>query len=184
MKGSPGVRIAGGSHRGRRVEVPGSARPTETKVRQALFSIWQEEVVDSRFLDLFAGSGAVGLEALSRGALEAIFVESDRAALEVLRRNAQALFPGAARVLGRPVQVALESLVAQGERFDLIFADPPYRVVLDAETMSLCAAVLGSHGRFALEHATRGGLPMETPGLVCVETRRYGESALSFFAPG
>lgn len=184
MKGGEGVRIAGGSHRGRRVDVPGSARPTETKVRQALFSIWQEEVVDSRFLDLFAGSGAVGLEALSRGALEAVFVESDRAALEVLRRNTQALFPGATRVLGRPVQVALESLAAHGERFDLIFADPPYRVGLDAETLSLCAAVLGPHGRFGLEHATRAGLPMEAPGLVCVETRRYGESALSFFAPG
>ncbi len=184
MRASPGLRIAGGTHRGRRLAVPPATRPTEAKVRQALFSIWLEEVRDCRFLDLFAGSGAMGLEALSRGALEAVLVESDRAALEILRRNATSLFPGAARVLGRPVLPALESLGAAGERFDLVFADPPYRLILDAEAFTLCAAILDPRGRFALEHAARDRIPAETPGLVCVETRRYGESALSFFAPG
>ena len=73
----PGLRIAGGAHRGRRLAVPQGARPTQDRVREALFSIWGERVRGARFLDLFAGSGAVGIEALSRGAATATFVESD-----------------------------------------------------------------------------------------------------------
>src|SRR5690606_31609046 len=125
-KPSGSVRVEAGALKGRAIAVPKSARPREARVRGALFSIWSERVRDARFLDLFAGSGAVGIEALSRGALEAVFVESDRMAVDVLRRNLALVPKTAARLRSRDVDDAVADLLRRGERFDLSFAAPPY----------------------------------------------------------
>src|SRR5438552_7661887 len=119
------VRIVAGRWKGRRLVVPRGARPTSGRAREALFDILQDTVVGIRVLELFAGSGAIGLEALSRGASEVVFVESDRDALEA---NLVRLLPreGEARVLATDARRATADLARAGERFQLVFADPHY----------------------------------------------------------
>jgi 16S rRNA (guanine966-N2)-methyltransferase len=120
------VRVVAGLYRGRRLEAPPgrSTRPTSDRVREALFSILGP-LDDLRVLDLFAGSGALGIEALSRGARQAVFVDSDERAAAAVRRNLDAL--GAdARVHRRDALAWLASAASGGETFDLVFADPPY----------------------------------------------------------
>jgi 16S rRNA (guanine966-N2)-methyltransferase len=120
------VRVVAGVYGGRRLETPAgrSTRPTSDRVREALFSILGP-LDDLRVLDLFAGSGALGIEALSRGAREAVFVDSDERAAAAVRRNLDTL--GAdARVHRRDALAWLASAASGGETFDLVFADPPY----------------------------------------------------------
>jgi len=119
------MRITGGEFCGRPIKVPAGdkVRPTQDRVRGALFSMLAELVPDARVLDLFAGSGAVGLEAISRGAAEAVWVEADRRHVAVLKANVQ-MFGAAGRVVGDDCLRWLRH--AEGEPFDLVFADPPY----------------------------------------------------------
>ena len=120
------MRVVAGAFRGRRIEAPRgrATRPTSDRVREALFSILG--AVDGlRVLDLFAGSGALGIEALSRGAAEAVFVESDERAAATVRRNLEALGVEA-RVHRRDAFSWLERAAGGEEAFDLVFADPPY----------------------------------------------------------
>lgn len=176
-----GVRIGSGDLKGRRLEVPAGIRPSEGKVKAALFSIWSAELAGASFLDLFAGSGAVGVEAVSRGALSATFVESDRRVLPRLRRNLAHLPAGAATLHAGDAEAALSALHAAGSRFELVFADPPYSRHPDEALLELCSRVLESGGKLAFEHGSRVRLPMETGDLVRIESRRYGESALTFY---
>jgi 16S rRNA (guanine966-N2)-methyltransferase len=120
------MRVVAGVYGGRRLEAPAgrSTRPTSDRVREALFSILGP-IDDARVLDLFAGSGALGIEALSRGAGEAVFVDSDARAVAAIGRNLETL--GArGRVLRRDALKWLESTAGGEEAFDLVFADPPY----------------------------------------------------------
>ncbi|KAB2963570.1 MAG: 16S rRNA (guanine(966)-N(2))-methyltransferase RsmD [Thermoanaerobaculia bacterium] len=176
------MRIEAGELKGRAVAVPPGARPTEGRVRGALLSIWSERLPDARFLDLFAASGAVGLEALSRGALEAVFVESGREACKVLERNLRLAPAGATRLVRLAVPEALGALAAAGERFDLVFADPPYAWTVTEVFLNGVAAILATGGELALEHSRRVRPPESGGGLVRREARRYGESALAFYA--
>ncbi|MGE0639183.1 MAG: 16S rRNA (guanine(966)-N(2))-methyltransferase RsmD [Thermoanaerobaculia bacterium] len=179
-----GLRIGAGELRGRRLEVPAGIRPSEGKIKEALFSIWGEALDGTTFLDLFAGSGAVGIEAVSRGALHATFVEMRRQVAGVLKRNLQLLPPSAWRLRVETAESALVAGSAAGTTFDLVFVDPPYRHEVDAGLLEPCASVLAPDGRIAVEHDARSRPPAETTRLVRVETRRYGESALSFYARG
>jgi 16S rRNA (guanine966-N2)-methyltransferase len=177
------VRIGAGSLRGRRFAVPPGARPTESRVREALFSIWQERLPNALWLDLFAGSGAMGIEALSRGALSATFVESDRGAVRVLERNLALLAPGSARLVAAPAERALTELAGEPEtqRFDLVFADPPYAWTVPGEMFAAIARVAAADAELAIEHAARASLPdREGPWVRRLE-RRYGDSALSVY---
>ena len=175
------MRISSGSLRGRRLEVPAGIRPTEQKVREALLSIWGERLAEANVLDLFAGSAAVAIEAISRGAFSATAVESDRTVLAVQKRNL-ALLPAASfRQLAVPVERALLELRGRGERYDLVFADPPYAWIPDAGFFAGCAGVLEPGGLLTVEHSSRVVLPLEVAGLTRTGTRRYGESALTFY---
>jgi 16S rRNA (guanine966-N2)-methyltransferase len=178
---SPGIRISAGSLKGRRLEVPRDARPTEGKVREALFSILAPELEGARFLDLFAGSGAVGLEAVSRGALSATFVESDRRALAVLSRNLSLAPKRSCELVAGDVDRVLLELAAASRRFEVVFADPPYsRLPNEAQVVAM-ARLLVEGGRLAFEHAARATVPLEAGKFVRIETRRYGLAALSFY---
>lgn len=176
-----GVRISSGSLRGRKLEVPAGIRPTEQKVREALFSIWGDRLEDADVLDLFAGSAAVAIEAVSRGAGHATAVESNRTVLEAQRRNLALLPSGSFRQLGLPVERALRELAIAGEAFDLVFADPPYAWMPDDGFFAGCAPLLRSGGELVVEHSSRWVLPIEFSELVRTDSRRYGESALTFY---
>lgn len=176
-----GVRLSGGRHGGRVLTVPGHTRPTEGRVREALFAIWAAEVDGCSFLDLFAGSGAVALEAISRGALSATAVESDPRALRTLAANATRLGERAVTVRRGSLPGDLASLAAEVARFDLVFADPPYRYPAYPDLLAAVAPLLATDGELAVEHSCRRDLPLEHGGLVRVDRRRYGESCLSFY---
>jgi 16S rRNA (guanine966-N2)-methyltransferase len=125
------MRVVGGTARGRTLVAPASrqTRPTADRVREAVFNaLWSRGALDgARVLDLFAGSGALGIEALSRGAARATFVDSDRAARAAIARNLETCgFADQAEVVGAPVERFLGTLAAGAERFDLAFCDPPY----------------------------------------------------------
>jgi len=176
----PGVRVSGGELRGRALEVPPGARPTEGRLREALFSIWRERVAGARFLDLFAGSGAVGLEAASRGALRVVCVDGDLRAVRAIAGNVSRLGKGLAEVRRLTLPAGLVRLASEGP-FDLIFADPPYRFSDHAALLAAAAPLLAEEGEIAVEHSTRTELPAEVGSLLRVDVRRYGESSLSFY---
>ena len=178
------MRITGGEFGGRNLLVPKSdaIRPTQDRVREALFNILAPEIAGADFLDLFAGSGAVGLEAVSRGALSATFVEANRRHAEVLNRNLAAVAGGAA---GRSVVVAdVYRWIASysGPGFTIGFADPPYALGEEKGYASVLAklaerGVIREDGLFvaemtAVQHAE------ETPGWDLLRDRTYGKTRL------
>ena len=170
-----------GTAGGRRIEVPpAGTRPTSQRVREALFSAL-ETVVDLRgalVLDLYAGSGALGFEALSRGAAVATFVESGRRAVEVLRRNAAALdLPGADIRHGSVPSVLA---AAPARPYDVVFVDPPYAVT-DADLAGVLTAVLRwtePGARVVVERAARGCAPDWPVGFEPLRSKKYGDTAL------
>lgn len=178
------TRIVAGELGGRRLVVPPGrgTRPTSDRVREALFSALGAmlDLPGARMADLYAGSGALGFEALSRGCAHALFVESDARAVATLRRNIAALGVGdSARLVGGPV----ERVVAEppAEPYDLVVADPPY--ALDDERLTavltgLAAGWLADDAVVVLERATRSGEPSWVPGISPVRGRRYGETTL------
>src|SRR5262249_18507743 len=123
------MRVIAGSARGRRLSAPkgSSTRPTPDRVREALFSILYGQVEEARVLDCFAGTGALGIEALSRGAKSAVFIEHDSPTANLVRQNLQSIgFADKGRVIAKSAASAIADLAKNGERFDLLFFDPPY----------------------------------------------------------
>ena len=177
------LRIIAGDHRGRRIAVPpAGTRPMADRVRESLFAVLEPRIVGARFADLCAGSGAVGIEALSRGATHALFVERSRDAVAIIQANLAALkLTERATVQGADALVALE---APGATFDLIVAAPPYDDAVLAEgILARCAAPggpLAAEGLLALTGRTRPtDLPRALPeGLRCVRTLIYGDSCV------
>ena len=125
------MRIIGGDARGRTIVAPAGAktRPTQDYVRESLFNIIRWDVEDARVLDLFAGTGALSLEALSRGAREAVLVDMDRAACAAIRKNMETTRLGEkCRLIARDYHAAIDALAAEGTAFDVVFIDPPYKM--------------------------------------------------------
>lgn len=178
---SNAVRITGGEFRGRTVAVPRSARPTEGRVREALFSIWLDRLPEARFLDLFAGSGVVAFEAVSRGAVEAVCVEGDAAAMRVLEGNCRQLRAAAVRAWRASLPGGLADLARHQAPFDLIYADPPYAFNAHAKLLIAAAPLLAPGGELALEHSARQPSPEQVEGWFRTDERRYGESQLSIY---
>lgn len=182
MKAGPGrVRISGGELRGRWVSVPTGARPTEGQVREALCSIWRDRISGARVLDLFAGSGAVALEALSRGAASALACDADGRAIRTLQETAKAWGVIGLRALRMDLLAGLTRLASDERPFDLIFADPPYAFDAYEQLLSQAEPLLAEDGELALEHAVRASLPATVGKLERFDERRYGAAALSFW---
>ena len=186
MKRGNRVRLTGGLHRGRYLVVPPQARPTEGRVREALFSIWHEPLAaGARVLDLFAGSGVVGLEAASRGALSVVCVEGSRRAFSMLQGNRDRLGEALVEIRRYELPAGLADLRARGEGpFDLVFADPPYRFSGYRGLLAAIEPLLAENGEVAIEHSARTPMAEEVGGLFRVDQRRYGESAVSFYRRG
>jgi len=174
------MRIIAGSRKGARIFAPkGDTRPTGDRVREAAFNLIGP-VEDMAVLDLFAGSGAMGLEALSRGAASAVFVESDREAQRAIERNLEKLDLNGARVVKSDVRRALASEAAAGRRYDLVLVDPPYRM-LDSLLPTLSTympSLLAEDGLVVVESPAR-----EHPELPLPErtSRKYGSVRLTLF---
>jgi 16S rRNA (guanine966-N2)-methyltransferase len=174
------TRIVAGTAGGRRLAVPPrGTRPTSDRVREALFSAI-EAAVDlegARVLDLYAGSGALGLEALSRGAGTAVLVESDAGAVAVLRKNVAAV--GLAGATVRPGRVAAVLAEPPDEPFDLVLTDPPYALDPAADLVALAAnGWVGPGSVVIVERARRSGPPDWPSALVPGRIRRYGDTEL------
>lgn len=162
--------------------MPAGVRPSESRVRAALFSIWGERVVNAHLLDLFAGSGAVGLEAASRGALEVTLIEADPVVRRGLATNVDRTALAGVRIVKAELPKGLVRIAETGSRsFDLVFADPPYAFTAYPELLDLVVPLLHPAGELVVEHSCRTSLPREARGLVRVDERRYGESALAFY---
>lgn len=176
-----GVRVAGGTFRGRALKVPAGARPTEGRVREALFSIWRESLPGCRFLDLFAGSGVVGLEAAGRGALRVVCVDQDVQAVRAIAANAGRIGEALVETRRLALPDGLAGLAGLGGSFDLVFADPPYRFDAFEPLLLALPPLLAPGAEVAVEHSARRQLPLTAGPLVRTGLRRYGESALAFY---
>ena len=177
------MRIIAGTHGGRRIAAPKGAhtRPTGDRVREALFDL-VGPVDGASVLDLYAGSGALGLEALSRGAARCVFAETDPAACRVIRRNLEQLGLQGGRVVQRDAAAFLRGEVAAGTRHDLVLADPPYErwESVGAELATLLPSVVAPSGLAVIETSAR--VEPKIP-LDLVTSRRYGSARLTLFAP-
>ena len=176
------LRITAGTHRGRRIAVPkGDVRPTSERARQAFFDIVRDRIHDARFLDLFAGSGIFSFEAVSRGAKEAVAIDSSRTQTSAIERTA--------RELDLPVRAITADAIAgikrlRGEVFDVIYADPPYRYErYDDLLMSIDTDLtLAPDAVLAIEHRRRTEPFTATPTRLKSSRRaEYGEVWISFF---
>jgi 16S rRNA (guanine(966)-N(2))-methyltransferase RsmD len=174
------MRIIAGEFRSRRLKsLPGAAtRPTPDRLRETLFNILQTQILGATFLDAYAGTGAVGIEALSRGAAHAWFLEKSRAAVEVIRENLESLeLTRRATVVPGPVALTIASHAA-----GIVFMDPPY------EQQREYAAVLGQLAEAPprltiVQHSVRFATPEEQGALRRTRLVRQGDNALSFYAP-
>ena len=178
------MRIIAGSRKGSRIFAPKGTdtRPTGDRVREAAFNlIGPGRVEEARVLDLFAGSGAMGLEALSRGAARATFVEADRAACQTISRNLNKLELEGATVLCQDALTALRADARMGSRYDLVLVDPPYRRFssLQNALIQLLPEVLEADGLLVVE--TAASEEPELSPLAQRTSRRYGSARLTLF---
>jgi 16S rRNA (guanine966-N2)-methyltransferase len=183
------MRIISGEARGNRIRLPGGCRirPTADRVKKSLFDILRP-VTGESFLDLFAGSGNVGLEALSQGARRSVFVEKDIRLVKAIRAALDDLgYDRRAEVIAADAKRGLGLLVQKGERFDIVFADPPYDMGLAVQTLEWLetADVLTESGMVVLQHSMREKLE-EAPdrALVIADQRQYGDTMLTFLKKG
>ena len=180
-------RIIAGKAKGTRLLAPpgDSCRPSSDRLKEALFSIIGDRILGARVLDLFAGTGQIGLEALSRGAREAVMVEKDRRTLEVLRTNlARTRLEEGARILAGDYRARLRSLVKAGESFDLIYLDPPWQLVaeLAGELSRSLIPLLAPDALLILEsEGQKAADPLSGPSLTQLRSCQYGSGMLSFY---
>lgn len=172
------IRIAGGYLRGYALKtLAGQAtRPTTGRVREAIFSILQHDLADTDVLDLFSGSGVLGIEAVSRGAASAVLVEKNPKAAEVIKKNLQKCKLDL-RLLVADYVKGMKILSGEGRKFDLVFADPPYGLITPDEVGHLLHkfSLLKEHGFLIMEHA--GDFAPDADSVI--KTRRFGDSAIS-----
>jgi 16S rRNA (guanine(966)-N(2))-methyltransferase RsmD len=190
------LRIIAGDQKGRLLRAPKRAptRPTSARVRAALFNILGARLLNATWLDLYAGSGIIGLEALCRGAAWATFVEADLEACRCIHANIQTLGLHAhTHVWGGAVQEFLRKpggLPATGGQFDLVFADPPYaagrgRAPTPEQLLLLCrqSGKIAPHAWIIIEHAATTAMPAESAGWQRTRTYPYGDSAMTIYHP-
>lgn len=178
------MRIIGGEARGRTLVAPAgkNTRPTQDYVRESLFNILQGRIEDVRVLDLFAGTGALALESLSRGAASAVLVDMDRAALSCIRRNIESVgVSERCRVLARDCRSALSQLQMDGEVFDLVFLDPPYKMTQTGELTGEMErlGLLAQEVLLVIEHR-KGQDPHLPDGFEAYRKKQYGDTEITF----
>lgn len=179
------MKVTGGTAKGRKLRTPPgkSIRLTTDRVKEALFDLLPDPE-GTVFLELFAGTGNIAIEALSRGARRAVFVEKDEKLAGLIAKNLAACGLGErAGVISAPVEKTVPALLGNGESFDVVFADPPYEKGLAGGTLSLpgIEALLSQGALFVVEHSFRENVNDRYGSLVLRDRRRYGDTVLSFY---
>lgn len=179
---SAAMRIIAGAYKGRRIDPPDWAglRPTSDKLRETLFNVLGARVQDARVLDGYAGTGAVGIEALSRGAAHVTFVDQDPRAIRLIERNL-----ARCGVMDRysMIRARFEAAHARLERssFDIVFLDPPYGAAKLVDAVSAAEHMIGAESVLVVEHATRDASPSRQGALMRTRELKSGDSALAFY---
>jgi 16S rRNA (guanine(966)-N(2))-methyltransferase RsmD len=179
------MRIVGGTARGRKLRAPDGdevTRPTADRVRQTVFDVLGQSCEGLQVLDLYAGTGALGLEAASRGAAGVVLVDSSREAAGLCRDNVALLgFRACVEVFEMPVERAIAELVSRKRRFELVFSDPPYALRAGASTLAQVMPVAASGAVVVLEHERRESIPATVGAFVKEDERRFGSTLVSIF---
>lgn len=178
------MRIISGLAKGRRIASPRGShiRPVLDQVKEAIFNILFD-VNDLAVLDLFAGTGSIGLEAVSRGAKSAVFVDNDREAIGIIQKNIELCgFKEECRLIPKPVERALKGLAKSGEKFDLIFIDPPYLKGLVVPTIKMVGELklLAGNGKIITEHHPKEPIGSLSADLQISDQRKYGQTLITF----
>ncbi len=180
------MRVIAGLAKGRKLKAPKSRaiRPTSDRIKEAIFSAVGERTLGAKVLDLYAGTGALGIEALSRGALFATFVDERREAISLVRENLSWVgLRSKGRIIRGKVESVTDRLTREGELFDLIFLDPPYRISV-TDIGNICQKVsselLAVDGLMILEHSSRMEPPVVS-GAKVSSFKRYGDTAVTIY---
>lgn len=185
-----GMRIISGKYKGRLIKIPKGIRPTQNKVRKALFDILGD-ITGLSFLELFAGSGAVGLEALSQGVKEVVFVENAPTSVKMLKENISSLlsnclsraFGSGCSLINLDAYIGIKRLKEEVKQFDIIFLDPPYYKDMAKKTLQTLGAyaILAPNGFVVVQHFKKDILPEKIDNLAIFKRTAYGDTVLSFY---
>jgi len=181
------MRIIAGAYRGLHLKTlkGGNLRPTTDQLRETLFDVLGPSVQGATFLDAYAGTGAVGLEALSRGARDVVFIERHRPAVQLIRKNLEALgIDSGYRLIARETLTALERLASENERFDIVFLDPPYNEIREYHHVLRHlgrSPVVKPDSMVVAEHSRHCVLEDAYAGLSRTRLLRHGDTQLSFY---
>jgi 16S rRNA (guanine966-N2)-methyltransferase len=182
------VRVISGTLRGRRLKAPTgmATRPTADRIRESVFNILAGSIQYRRVLDLFAGTGALGIEAMSRGADSAVFIDQAKSALAVIRQNIRDLgLDDQTRIIHWDIRKNLNCLSSDPLSFDLVFMDPPYETntVSPALTALVSSGALAPGALVVIEHSAREPIPHPVGTLALADQRRFGKTLVSFMEP-
>lgn len=179
------MRVVAGKAKGVRLgSVPGNdTRPTSDRVKEALFNILQPRISNAVFLDLFAGNGGIGIEALSRGAAQAVFVDAKSACTRMIKSNLTKAKLSGAEVLTMRVDRAIQRLGNLNQSFDIIFLDPPYGQGLIEPTLAAIydAGIIQPDGMVVAEYGAKEDIDLSTSKFQLVRREKYGDTVLGFF---
>ena len=185
LLGGLGVRVISGSARGLKLNTPGDdrVRPTTDRVKESMFNIIQDWVYDSQVLDLFAGSGALGIEALSRGASQAVFCDNSLDSIKIIKSNIEkARVVDRSQIVSGDFKRCLRDMEAKNQSFDMIFVDPPYYEGLFEEVLDTIRSckILKKDGIVIVEHAAKRPIG-QVEGLEVYKEKKYGITMLTFY---
>lgn len=179
------MRIVAGTARGRVLAAPKSddvIRPTGDRVRETIFNVLGQRCDGLAVLDLYAGTGALGLEALSRGATKAVLVDRGREALQLCRDNTTTLgFTAQVELIAADALAAVRQLAQQGRRFELVFADPPYKLEIATALLEVLPQVLADEGVAVIETGVDEAVPERVGPLARIDERRFGITTVRIF---
>ncbi|MDP1852782.1 MAG: 16S rRNA (guanine(966)-N(2))-methyltransferase RsmD [Candidatus Omnitrophota bacterium] len=176
------MRVISGKYKGRVIKMPKEIRPSQDKVRKALFDILGG-IEGLSFLELFAGSGAIGIEALSQGVKELVLVEKDPECIKIIKDNFSLLGEAGYSLIGLDTQQALARLSKEGRKFDIIFMDPPYYQDMAKKTLQTLAAydILTPSGFILVQHFKKDFLPEKSGDFTLFKQYKYGDTLLSLY---
>jgi RNA methyltransferase, rsmD family len=185
LLGGLGVRVISGSARGLKLNTPGDdrVRPTTDRVKESMFNIVQDWVYDSQVLDLFAGSGALGIEALSRGASQAVFCDNSLDSIKIIKSNIEkARVVDRSQIVSGDYKRCLRDMEAKNQSFDMIFVDPPYYEGLFEEVLDTIRSckILKKDGIVIVEHDAKKPIG-QVEGLEVYKEKKYGITMLTFY---